>query len=72
MEPSTCSRAVSEKRHVGLLRVGHPFVNAMETLVRNDDRGAAFAMAVAHVRFRRHGVFAVHFVIEADDSFHTM
>lgn len=30
MEPSTFGRAASETRHVGLLRIGHPFVDAME------------------------------------------
>jgi len=44
MEPATFQRAVSETRHVGLLRIGHPFVDAMEAFVRSDDRGAAFAM----------------------------
>ncbi len=42
--PVTFERAVSEKAGIGLLRVGHPFVDGMEALVRADDRGAAFAM----------------------------
>jgi ATP-dependent helicase HepA len=44
LEPATFQRAIAETTGVGLLRVGHPFVNALETMVRTDDRGSAFAM----------------------------
>jgi ATP-dependent helicase HepA len=49
----TFDREVAEKSRIGLLRPGHAFVDAMEALVRADDRGAAFAMwryvpALAH------------------------
>ncbi len=42
--PATFARSTAETVHVGLLRVGHPFVDAFEALVRSDDRGTAFAM----------------------------
>ncbi len=42
--PMTFNRVVSEKHALGLLRVGNPFVDGMEALLRADDRGAAFAM----------------------------
>jgi ATP-dependent helicase HepA len=70
MEPATFARAVSETRHVGLLRIGHPFVDAMEALVRSDDRGAAFAMwryVPRSVRVPRL-YLRFNFVIEADLS----
>jgi ATP-dependent helicase HepA len=70
MEPSTFSRAVSETRHVDLLRIGHPFVDAMEALVRSDDRGAAFAMwryVPRSVKVPRL-YLRFNFVIEADLS----
>jgi len=44
IQPFTFDRAVAETAHVGLLRVGHPFMEALESLVRNDDRGTAFAV----------------------------
>jgi ATP-dependent helicase HepA len=41
----TFERASAEKDgRIGLLRVGHPFVEALQALIRADDRGAAFAM----------------------------
>ncbi|HMI82572.1 MAG TPA: protein DpdE [Polyangiaceae bacterium] len=44
-QPFTFERAAAEKDgRIGLLRVGHAFVEAIEDLVRADDRGAAFAM----------------------------
>lgn len=68
MEPSTFGRAVSEIKRVGLLRIGHPFVDAMEALVRSDDRGVAFAMwryVPRSVRVPRL-FLRFNFVIEAD------
>lgn len=64
----TFERASAEKDGIGLLRVGHPFVEALEALIRADDRGAAFAMwrhvpgtvSPAQVFFR------FDFVVEAD------
>jgi ATP-dependent helicase HepA len=44
VQPFTFDRAVAETAHVGLLRVGHPFMEALESLVRSDDRGTAFAV----------------------------
>lgn len=44
LQTVTFERAMAEARAIGLLRVGHPFVDALEALVRADDRGAAFAM----------------------------
>ena len=35
---------IAEKSRVGLLRVGHPLMQGIETLIRSDDRGMAFAM----------------------------
>jgi ATP-dependent helicase HepA len=68
-QPVTFERYVAEKDpRVGLLRVGHPFVEALEALVRADDRGAAFSMwryvpgAAAPTRL----FFRFDFVIEAD------
>jgi ATP-dependent helicase HepA len=40
----TFDRVVAETAHVELLRVGHPFVESLQALVRSDDRGAAFAV----------------------------
>jgi ATP-dependent helicase HepA len=42
--PVTFDRVIAETKHVGLLRVGHPFVAALEALMRSDDRGTAFAV----------------------------
>ena len=68
-QPLTFERAAAEKDpRIGLLRVGHPFVEGLEALVRADDRGAAFAMwryvpgAGAPARL----FFRFDFVIEAD------
>jgi len=44
LQPATFNRSTAETKHVTLLRVGHPFVNALEGLIRSDDRGTAFAM----------------------------
>lgn len=44
LRPVTFERAEAEGDGIGLLRVGHPFGDALEALVRADDRGAAFAM----------------------------
>lgn len=42
--PVTFDRVMAEKSGVGLLRVGHPLMQGIETLIRSDDRGMAFAM----------------------------
>lgn len=42
--PVTFDRVISEKNGVGLLRVGHPLMQGIESLIRSDDRGMAFAM----------------------------
>lgn len=44
LRPVTFERSTAETKHIGLLRVGHPFMNALEALLRSDDRGTAFAM----------------------------
>lgn len=44
LEAMTFDRVTAEMKGVNLLRVGHPFMQALESLVRSDDRGAAFAM----------------------------
>lgn len=45
LQTFTFERVVAEKNcRISLLRVGHPFVDALEALVRADDRGTAFAM----------------------------
>jgi ATP-dependent helicase HepA len=41
--PATFDRVAAEKHGLELLRVGNGFVDAMEALIRADDRGAAFA-----------------------------
>lgn len=42
--PGTFSRPKAEEARVGLFRVGHPFLRALDAMVRSDDRGMAFAM----------------------------
>jgi ATP-dependent helicase HepA len=68
IQPFTFDRAVAETAHVGLLRVGHPFMEALEALVRNDDRGAAFAMwrYVPKLVTTPNIFFRFDFLIEAD------
>jgi ATP-dependent helicase HepA len=44
LKPFSFDRGRSQETRTPLLRVGHPFLNHLETLVRNDDRGAAFAL----------------------------
>jgi ATP-dependent helicase HepA len=41
---ATFERHIAEEKQVDLVRVGHPFVDAMEGFVRADDRGTAYAM----------------------------
>jgi ATP-dependent helicase HepA len=68
LKPATFARSTAETAHVGLLRVGHPFVDAFEALVRSDDRGTAFAMwryVPKSTRVPRM-FFRFDFVIEAD------
>jgi ATP-dependent helicase HepA len=43
-KPITFERSVAEEEVVEVLRVGHPFLDALESEVRCDDRGAAFAL----------------------------
>ena len=67
LKPFTLDRSKSEKHRLPLLRVGHPFMEALEVSVRNDDRGRAFAMW----RFIPSGrepilFFRLDFLIEAD------
>ena len=40
----TFNRVISEKHAIGLVRIGNPFVDTMEALLRADDRGAAFSL----------------------------
>ena len=66
--PVTFERATAETNQVSLLRVGHPFVDAFEALVRSDDRGIAFAMwryVPKSTRIPRL-FFRFDFVVEAD------
>jgi len=58
----------AETKGVSLLRVGHPFMQALESLVRSDDRGAAFAMwrYVPGWRDAPQPLLRFDFVIEAD------
>lgn len=44
LQPTTFDRATAETAHVPLLRVGHPFMQALEAQLRSDDRGTTFAM----------------------------
>ena len=71
LQPCTFERWVAEEKHVGLLRVGHPFMNAIETLIRVDDRGSAFAMWRHIPRWSSElsrWFFRFDFFIEADTS----
>ena len=66
--PVTFERAIAETKQISLLRVGHPFVDAFEALVRSDDRGAAFAMWRYVPKSTRAPClfFRFDFVVEAD------
>jgi ATP-dependent helicase HepA len=44
LEPMTFDRIIADTKRVSLLRVGHPFIHSLESLVRSDDRGMSFAM----------------------------
>ena len=44
LQPMTFDRATAEAAHVPLLRVGHPFMQALEAQLHSDDRGTTFAM----------------------------
>jgi ATP-dependent helicase HepA len=65
----TFERATAEKDpRMGLVRVGHPFVEALEAMVRADDRGSTFAMW-RHVPGSESSprlFFRFDFVVEAD------
>jgi len=68
LEPMTFDRATAETKHVSLLRVGHPFMQSLEALIRSDDRGTAFAMwrQVPGWSDAAQLMFRFDFVIEAD------
>jgi ATP-dependent helicase HepA len=68
LQPVTFDRATAEAKHVALLRVGHPFMRALEELVRSDDRGTAFAFwrYIPAWRGSAQVIFRFDFVIEAD------
>jgi ATP-dependent helicase HepA len=68
LEPMTFDRATAETKHVSLLRVGHPFMQSLEALIRSDDRGTAFAMwrHVPGWSDAAQPMFRFDFVIEAD------
>jgi len=68
LEAMTFDRVTAETRGVSLLRVGHPFMQALESLVRSDDRGMAFAMwrYVPGWRDAAQPILRFDFVIEAD------
>ncbi|HYL98777.1 MAG TPA: helicase-related protein, partial [Blastocatellia bacterium] len=68
LEAMTFDRAIAETERVGLLRVGHPFMQGLESFVRSDDRGMAFAMW-RHVPGWSHVaqlIFRFDFVVEVD------
>ena len=68
-QPLTFERAAAEKDpRIGLVRVGHPFVDALEALIRADDRGAAFALwrYMPGAEAQPQLFFRFDFVIEAD------
>jgi ATP-dependent helicase HepA len=44
MKSCTFSRTSAETARVGVVRIGHPLVDAVESLLRYDDRGRTFAM----------------------------
>jgi ATP-dependent helicase HepA len=66
LRPATFARSVAETKRVELLRVGHPFVDALEVLVRSDDRGTAFAMwrCVPGINSSPRVYFRFDFVVE--------
>jgi ATP-dependent helicase HepA len=68
LEAMTFDRVTAETRSVSLLRIGHPFMQALESLVRSDDRGMAFAMwrYVPGWRDAAQPILRFDFVIEAD------
>ena len=66
--PVTFDRVIAEKGRVGLMRVGHPLMHGIETLIRSDDRGMAFAMwrYVPHSLKTPRLFFRFDFVVEVD------
>jgi ATP-dependent helicase HepA len=68
LEAMTFDRVTAETKGVSLLRVGHPFMQALESLVRSDDRGMAFAMwrYLPGWRVAAQPILRFDFVIEAD------
>jgi len=68
--PMMFNRVSSEKHSVELLRIGNAFVDAMESLLRADDRGATFAMwrQVPSLPTVPELFFVFQFFIEADLS----
>jgi ATP-dependent helicase HepA len=70
MRLASFERHVAEAKHIELIRAGHPFVDSMESLVRADDRGTAYAMwrLVSSWRDAPRLFFRFDFVAEADLS----
>ena len=67
LKPFTLDRSNAEKHQIPLLRVGHPFIEALETSVRSDDRGRAFAMwRVLPSASEPTLYFRLDFLVEAD------
>ena len=67
LKPFALDRSKAEKHQLPLLRVGHPFMEALEVSVRNDDRGRAFAMWRYMPSDREPTLFfKLDFLIEAD------
>ncbi|MCY1045632.1 protein DpdE [Corallococcus sp. bb12-1] len=69
--PFTFERDVSEEGTADLLRVGHPFVEAVEALLHADDRGAAFACCRYEPSLQDRPAslyFRFDFVVQADVS----
>jgi ATP-dependent helicase HepA len=67
LKPFTVDRSKAEKHRLPLLRVGHPFMEALESAIRNDDRGRAFAMWRYMPSDREPTLhFKLDFLIEAD------
>lgn len=68
MRPCTFYRYKAEKMQVGLMRVGHPFVDAVEAALRADDRGISWAMwrCVPAATADPELYFRFDFVISAD------
>ncbi|MFL6450915.1 MAG: protein DpdE [Bryobacteraceae bacterium] len=67
LKPFAVDRSKAEKHQLPLLRVGHPFLEALEASVGNDDRGRCFAMWRYLPSNRQPALyFRLDFLIEAD------